>query len=302
VDYNKPLADSFDGKLALFAVALIGATFSANPILRLLTAIKSKQTVSQFAPEGHQKKQGTPTMGGLIVAFGFLFTYLLEFSLGWQYRRIEVGASGNLGMGYFPGLTAYDIAIPILFFGFAAIGFVDDYLFPRLFAGKRGIGWKEKLLMQLLVALVCSVMMSTWHPLPILFTAFMILFFSNAYNFSDGLVGLASVLLLGFGAFLVILPFGAPVAALLGAILPFFYLNRHPAKVFMGDVGSLPIGAVLGAVVASVAWPRGWLNFKLGGFELDRYGIWMSLASSDAPQEQIGLRSASISTQSAAEE
>jgi len=100
---------------------------------------------------------------------------------------------------------------------------------------------------------------------------FLILFFSNAYNFSDGLDALASLLLLGFagGLFVLAKLFGVDglciyLVALVGAILPFLYLNKPKAKVFMGDVGSLPIGSVLGMVVAVLIYPRGGPGFAFG--------------------------------------
>jgi phospho-N-acetylmuramoyl-pentapeptide-transferase len=96
--------------------------------------------------------------------------------------------------------------------------------------------------------------------LPFFVTGFVILFYANAYNFADGLDGLAGTLLLSLAAGLTIMACttGADVTSayvatmLFGAVLPFLFLNAPPAKVFMGDVGSLPIGALLGAVACSL--------------------------------------------------
>src|SRR5262249_23321148 len=89
---------------------------------------------------------------------------------------------------------------------------------------------------------------------------FLVLFFSNAYNFADGMDGLAGTILILFagGVAGIALVYGridasaALCAALIGSIIPFLFLNAPPARVFMGDVGALPIGALLGFVVDSL--------------------------------------------------
>lgn len=228
-------------QFAPFWLALLVSAFAAGPILRRLVAWKSRQTISQFAPEGHQKKQGTPTMGGLIIAAGALSTPVLLFIAPKQDASVVSGFAQAVA----------------LFAGFAAIGFIDDFVVPRIWAGKRGLGWKQKIALQALLGGLVAVWTFPGRPLEIGIAAFLILFFSNAYNFSDGLDGLAGSLLLGllFGFYLLI-PYH-PVyhsvcLALAGATLPFLFLNAPPAKVFMGDVGSLPIGAVLGWLASLV--------------------------------------------------
>jgi len=225
--------------LAFWAAFIAGAV-GAGPILKALIAMKSRQTVSTFAPEGHQVKQGTPTMGGLIVVLGGIVG---EVALLVTHRQ-----AGNLPVG---GL--------LLFLGFALIGFVDDYVVPRKFKGKRGLGWKQKILMQIVIGggvawyLFGANSIALWATL-------LILFFSNAYNFADGLDALAGTLLVGLASGLTVMAFLLPgqsevallLAPLMGAILPFLYLNAPPAKVFMGDVGSLAIGAILGLVVSLI--------------------------------------------------
>ena len=220
-----------------FWTAFAVSALLARPVLLTLLRLNSRQTVSVHAPEGHQKKQGTPTMGGLVVVGGALAAMLVS-----GYR---------------------DFAAVLLLVGFALIGFVDDFVVPRRFVGKRGLGWKQKILMQLAVAVGAALVARANLPHAALLV-FLVLFFSNAYNFSDGLDGLAGTILLGLGAGLFALGFLSemrtallvPVVALLGGILPFLFLNAPPARVFMGDVGSLPIGAVLGYVVGRFAIGR----------------------------------------------
>jgi phospho-N-acetylmuramoyl-pentapeptide-transferase len=224
--------------LAAFWYAFLAAAILAAPIFRILVKWKSQQTISQYAPEGHQTKQGTPTMGGLIIVKGAVIGLLIL----------------ALTQGAVTGFVGSALALLV---GFSVIGFVDDFVIPRMMPGKRGLGWKQKLLMQILVAALAGFLATGALGLETWVWVFFVLFFANAYNFADGLDALAAVLLLTFViglAGVVLISRSDPViltvsAALAGAVLPFLYLNAPPAKVFMGDVGSLPIGAVLGAAV-----------------------------------------------------
>jgi phospho-N-acetylmuramoyl-pentapeptide-transferase len=229
-------------------VAVIVGGLAAGPILEMLARLKSKQTVSKFVPE-HAAKQGTPTMGGIIVCVGFL--------AGIAYTWYQLHSQ--------PGMEdlKYYGAIAALFLGFTAIGFTDDFLVPRAIKGKRGLGWMQKLVLQTIAAVMFVGFLGRSLSLPHeIAGVFLILFFSNAYNFSDGLDGLAGGILLTLVVGLTIaanarLESGLfPIlGALAGGIIPFLWLNVPPARVFMGDVGSLPIGAVLGAVVATLSMP-----------------------------------------------
>lgn len=223
-----------------FWIALALAALAARPVWLALLKTKSRQTVSIHAPEGHQAKQGTPTMGGLIVLAGLIPT--LAFAPGIE-RRAE---------------------LLVLAIGFALIGFVDDFVVPRMIKGKRGLGWRQKILMQLAVAGVAA-FLHGGGPLALSTYVFVVLFFSNAYNFSDGLDGLAGGILLMMTLAVVALG-GASVGlglALAGATIPFLMVNAPPAKVFMGDVGSLPIGALVGAAAVTMAGERGVLPVAL---------------------------------------
>lgn len=214
--------------LKAFWVAFIVSAILSKPILNLLIRAKSRQTVSSHL-EGHAIKQGTPTMGGFIILVGFLASWLAGFT----------GTNGG--------------PIVLLVVLFALIGFVDDYLVPRLMPGKRGLGWKQKILMQVVAAGVPLAWVGN-SPLTIGFGIFLILFFANAYNFADGLDGLAGTILIGQLLGLAVLgnlysrvEFPTWIVwPLLGALLVFLYWNAPRARVFMGDVGSLPIGALLG--------------------------------------------------------
>lgn len=218
-------------------IAFVVSSVLAIPILRLLVRLKSRQTVSQYVPE-HAQKQGTPTMGGLIVVAGVSAAYLYEI-ISTRYFGTE------------------NLEFLIVFFGFALIGFLDDFLVPRLMPPKRGLGWKQKFGLELLLALAACLLgdLGKLGDLQVGVGVFLILFYSNAYNFVDGMDGMAGgvgiVMLLGL---LVLHPVGGGnyAHAIVASLVPFLLLNAPPAKVFMGDIGSLPIGAAMGLMIAKV--------------------------------------------------
>jgi phospho-N-acetylmuramoyl-pentapeptide-transferase len=243
--------------LIAFWVSFSVSAIAAYPTYRLLLKTKSRQIIDPYAPEKHMEKQGTPTMGGLIILAGAMAGLLaLRPWMGGSSRVDSIEAPGIPYMPILGGALA-------LMIGFAFIGFADDFIVPRMVAGKRGLGWRQKIVLEVLFAVVGVGLAFGWYIGPATALAvFTVLFFANAYNFSDGLDGLAGSLLLGLAAGLFVLNgIGdgyealAPVfAVLVGGTLPFLFLNAPPAKVFMGDVGSLPIGAVLGLAVAVLAF------------------------------------------------
>ncbi|MCX7801075.1 MAG: hypothetical protein N2109_12145 [Fimbriimonadales bacterium] len=231
-----------------FATALLVSAVLAPAIFRILVALRARQEISRFAPEGHQKKQGTPTMGGLIV-------------LGGLAAALAVRGEAFVPLG--------------LLIGFGLIGFLDDFVVPRLWRGKRGLGWIPKLALQVAASLAPLTVGghlgkgAAW----VAGFVFVVLFCANAYNFADGLDALAGGLLLAMAPTFVLLgllwqePLVPGVfGALAGAILPFLLLNAPPARVFLGDVGSLPIGALIG-----------WAVFRLGASGPIDGWRWLSL-------------------------
>ncbi len=222
-----------------FWIAFFVSAVLALPIRNVLIGLKSRQTVSEFVPE-HAQKQGTPTMGGLIVVAGVLA------ALGFFMARGEAHAVWPL--------------LPLII-GFAAIGFLDDFVVPRRFANKRGLGWKQKLILEFAVAAAVVAFAPATTLWQKAIWALLIVSYSNAYNFVDGMDGLAGGVALFFLPGLAYLGWTANVggplwlsAILTGALVPFLFLNAPPAKLFMGDVGSLPIGASIGSMVASIVF------------------------------------------------
>ena len=243
--YNIPTSIDSRMIMAFWIACLVSAVF-AYPVWRLLIRLKSQQNVSAHLAS-HQAKQGTPTMGGIIIACGALAAFAIQALLTPDD----------------PGVTTpnYGLIALVLFAGFSFIGFADDFIAPRYLGKKRGLGWKEKILMQFGFAALGALMASGWKVDVFAGVAFfLILAFSNAYNFVDGLDGLAGTVLLGLAGGLAGLAwFLNPelfllMITLMGAAIPFLYLNAPPAKVFMGDVGSLPIGAVIGLTASVLLW------------------------------------------------
>lgn len=249
-----------------FVIALVSVLAMGEPTLRLLVAIKARQAIREDAPERHRTKAGTPTMGGVLIVTGLVMGVL--FTLGVQ---------AALGQHTLP--RAWDPAVfCTTVLAFAGIGLLDDYLIVR--RGKNlGLKARQKLLMQFVVALAfvgylyvggeagitSALQLGDWradmgmwyYPLAVLF----IVALSNAVNLSDGLDGLAAGLSLiaasalgSIGSLRETSWLLQGAGALGGACAGFLQYNRYPARVFMGDTGSLALGAALAllAILAKV--------------------------------------------------
>lgn len=246
----------------------MGASFTLAVILGplfipILRRLKFGQQIREEGPKGHQKKAGTPTMGGIIILIALTLAFL-RFS----ERSLEL----------------YILLVASL--GFGLVGFLDDYI-KIAFRRSLGLTAKQKLLGQLLFAIaVCVMLYISGHntdlvipgtgfavPLGLLYYPFLILFMlgmSNAVNFTDGLDGLLSgTSAIAFGALAVIAMMSTEheaaffSAAMIGAVLGFLVFNAHPAKVFMGDTGSLGIGG--GIVAVAVLTKTELLLLLIGG-------------------------------------
>ena len=201
----------------------------AWPSLVLLRKVGVVSLISKYAPEAHQTKKGTPNMGGIFVI------------LGAAAAIISVSTPAVL-----------------VLIGFAVIGFLDDFVVPRT-TSKRGLGWVPKLVLELVVVSAYIALAGVGSNSII--AAFFLLFFANAINFADGLDALAATLLIvsvvPFCLFFlatgnltgIAMSFGIPAA-----LLPFLFLNAPPAKIFMGDVGALALGAAYGMLFSASPW------------------------------------------------
>ena len=270
---------------AIVTAITIGAAFLLTLLfgriaLPILRAKKAGQPINEYV-HAHQSKAGTPTMGGIAFVPAFLATMLglAVFTVTLNMRR---------------GETLIPVALVSLY-GLAnsAIGFVDDY-FKLLRRHNEGLTEKQKFLLQVVAAAAFLAMMGitgnlttalhipftdiywelSWFAYPVYLIV--MVGFVNATNITDGLDGLASSICATVAVFMVtVSPFvgcllhdgdrfaGLMGAALLGCVLGFLVYNHHPAKMFMGDTGSL----FLGAIIMGCAITAGeLLLFVLAGF------------------------------------
>ncbi|MBQ5858835.1 MAG: phospho-N-acetylmuramoyl-pentapeptide-transferase [Peptococcaceae bacterium] len=231
-----------------FAISL-GTCLIIGPVLiPALRRLKFGQSVRSDGPQSHLQKQGTPTMGGVM----FFFSMILG----------TVFLAGSSSVAWFMLVCAL---------GFGFIGFIDDYI---KIVKKRSLGLtaKQKLLAQLVFSIALAfaadyIGISTAVTIPLLgwkvelavgyafFVVFLLVGTTNAVNLTDGLDGLASgvTLIVALGYVLIGYMSGNMsvmvfAAVLMGSCLGFLVFNHHPAKVFMGDTGSLALGGAVAAL------------------------------------------------------
>ncbi len=225
-------------------------------LIPLLKRLKFGQEVRDDGPQTHLKKEGTPTMGGVVILIAMAVTCLFY-------------------------MKDYPEILPILFvtIGFGLIGFLDDFIKIVM---KRSLGLRawQKMLLQIVVAGVFAyyvvnytdlnneiiipftgkiVTLSNWAY--VLLLMFVVVGTVNGSNFTDGLDGLASSVTALIATFFTVVAIGtgsgvAPVTcAAVGALLGFLVFNVYPAKVFMGDTGSLALGGFVAATAYMLKMP-----------------------------------------------
>lgn len=225
-------------------------------IIPVLNRLKMDQTERSFGVKSHLAKNGTPTMGGVIIIISITVTSLFFI---WRFPKIG----------------------PVLFLtlAFGLIGFLDDYL-KVVKKRSDGLYPKQKMALQIVVtAIFCLYLVNLpgmnldlripftngamWH---IGFWAYPLLFFAvigtvNGVNFTDGLDGLASSVTVVVALFFTIVSVvlkseTAPIsAAVMGALMGFLLFNAYPAKVFMGDTGSLALGGFVAGMAYILQMP-----------------------------------------------
>jgi phospho-N-acetylmuramoyl-pentapeptide-transferase len=265
------------GILAAFALVVV----LMPAFLRLLRRVGMGKRIRLEGPETHYAKEGTPAMGGLLIVLVVLgIAAILELVTG---RFIDASTTAPLATLALVGM----------------LGTIDDWLNART---GDGISATQKMLWQTVVAGAAAwQIQSTYaidqlavpfvgavdiHPfLFILIAAFAIVATSNAVNITDGLDGLAGgTLIFAFIGYMVIaFTFGQPnlaelCALIIGAILAFLWFNVHPAQIFMGDSGSLALGATL-AVTAVISGQVLLLPFIGLVFVLETGSVILQIAS-----------------------
>lgn len=294
--------------------ALVLSLFLFPSFIRKMQIFKFGQEIRKEGPEDHYKKQGTPTMGGLLILFSVLISTLLWSDL--THTGVWI--------------------LLIVMLGYGAIGFYDDYRKIR-YRNSEGLAARWKLFFQFLIGSAAlwvyasnagSMPFSTeinipfvafekFHPelsvgVFFLFALFILLGTSNAVNLTDGLDGLAigpvliscSVfLLLAYSAGTTLADFNiakylgiAPVvgaselsvfcAAVIGAGVGFLWYNAYPALIFMGDVGSLALGGVLG--ILAILTKNEILSALLhGAFLIEALSVILQVASFKLRKKRI---------------
>jgi phospho-N-acetylmuramoyl-pentapeptide-transferase len=235
------------GLLLAFAIVVI----LMPGYIRLLRYVGIGKQIREEGPHSHLVKEGTPTMGGLLIV-------IVVVALAFFFGAMDAST-------YSPLATLLGVGL---------LGAFDDYLNAKT---GTGISIRQKFAWQLIVAILAALYIQNHfaitdirvpfvgdveigRPLYILFAAFAIIAASNGVNITDGLDGLAGgTTIFAFVAFLIIAVLNVPhqpnlafvCAVVIGAVLGFLWFNVHPAQIFMGDSGALSLGAML-AVTALI--------------------------------------------------
>lgn len=240
-----------------FMISFLVSIIVALILIPILKKEKAGQRINNYLRSAHKEKEGTPTMGGLIFIIASFITILLLYIT----NKIEI--------------TTNFLIILFTFFGYSLIGFIDDYLIIKR-NNNNGLSENSKMCMQIIIAIIFFYLFMKADNEPLLwvhllhikldigflygiFILFILVATSNAVNLTDGLDGLAGGLSLITLIAFSIITYAADwllgyreislfCFILAGAILGFLVFNVKPAKIFMGDTGSLALGAVMGAI------------------------------------------------------
>ncbi|MFM8322735.1 MAG: phospho-N-acetylmuramoyl-pentapeptide-transferase [Chloroflexota bacterium] len=244
------------------AVALAGISFMltviwGTPLIRVLRYFKIGKAIRVEGPERHFTKMGTPTMGGVMVILPVaLITLLLNAS----------NLFGIQGLGF-------SVLLPLLtMVGFALLGALDDWVGLRGERKAKGLSARAKFAFQVGLAVVVALVLRYVLDAPSVFipgvpvdlqlgiwyipiAVITIVGMSNAVNLTDGLDGMAGLIsatiFVAYGGIALLqgqIYLARFCFTVVGAIFGFLWFNVHPAQLFMGDTGSLPLGAAIGVV------------------------------------------------------
>ncbi|MBY6273458.1 MAG: phospho-N-acetylmuramoyl-pentapeptide-transferase [Caldibacillus debilis] len=233
-------------------IAFFTAVLLSPGMIKLLKRLNFGQSIREEGPKTHQKKSGIPTMGGLVILSATLISSLFMTA-------------------YFYGIGPETLLLIFVTFAFGLLGFLDDFI-KVVFKRNLGLTSGQKFLGQIAISLVFYLVLRYYgfsdtvkipgvdYSLPLgwlyaPFAVFWLVGFSNALNLTDGLDGLLSgTAAIAFGAYGILAWYQGQyevalfAVAVVGAVLGFLVFNAHPAKVFMGDTGSLALGGSLTAI------------------------------------------------------
>lgn len=247
--------------LGVLLAAFILGLVIGGPYINLLRRLRMGKQIRREGPKSHYAKQGTPTLGGVLIIAVVAALWLLVFVLLQEPQRGDFVAQTIVPIGAL-------VAVGVL-------GFIDDYVNIVYGFGVRG---RHKLVWQLVVAVVAALYIQRHFaitgvfvplvgeveigaPVFVALAIFAIISTSNGVNLIDGLDGLSGgTLVFAFLSFAFIAAArGFPwlvviCAGTVGALLAFLWFNAHPAEVIMGDVGSLALGAMLATVALTTGF------------------------------------------------
>ncbi len=252
-------------QIIMLLISFVIAVILALIIIPILKKLKVGQIEREEGPRSHLSKQGTPTMGGVIMLLSIIISTIIAFI---YYSSKDTNVIKNM------------IPLLIMAVGIGIIGFIDDFK-KLILKNTKGLKPSYKMLGLLIISVIFvmyiikfagingellipftknSVTLPMWIYIP--FTIFVILGTTNAVNLTDGVDGLGGSISVIIIATLTVLGimferteiviFGSIIC---GAILGFLIFNIHPAKVFMGDTGSLMLGGIISAMAIYLKVP-----------------------------------------------
>ncbi|MCQ2518097.1 MAG: phospho-N-acetylmuramoyl-pentapeptide-transferase [Lachnospiraceae bacterium] len=256
-----------DKSFIFSTIVAFGISALLGPLMiPVLTRLKIGQTVRTEGPESHLKKNGTPTMGGILILGGFFVSLALYFILTF--------VTGN-------GARGHEEIVPvmILTIGFGLVGFIDDYI-KVVRKQSEGLKAWQKMGLQIIVTTAFLMYMLTiskssleslipftggstvdigWIAIPLLY--FVVLGTDTGANFTDGLDGLATSVTMVITLFFAMagatlgVEVGYIAGAMFGGLMGFLLFNAYPAKVFMGDTGALALGGFVAGMAYVLKMP-----------------------------------------------
>lgn len=279
------------------AIAFLITVLLSPVMIPFLKRLKFGQSIREEGPKSHQKKSGTPTMGGVMIILSITITsFILLSQLNDDLPKYKI----------------YLLLLVLIGYGF--LGFLDDFIKVVM---KRNLGLtsKQKLIGQVIIAVIFYVVLlqhdfSTAVNIPgtnidiefgwfyPIFIIFMLVGASNAVNLTDGLDGLlAGTAAVAFGAFGIIAWFQISdqhltlfSLAVVGSLVGFLLFNANPAKVFMGDTGSLALGGTIAALAILLKLEL--LLVIIGGvFVIETLSVMIQVISYKTRRKRIFLMS-----------
>lgn len=236
-------------------IAFVMALICCPILIPMLSRLKFGQYIREEGPKSHQKKAGTPTMGGIAIILCMV-----------------------VGCVFFAGQYPQVLPVLLVTVGFGLVGFIDDFI-KVVMKHNEGLNPKQKFALQILVsALFAYYLYRIGMPTEVtfhifggftlqlgwfyyVFVIFVMVAMTNGTNFTDGLDGLAASVTVIVAVFFAVVAWGEGSTALpaasaaVGSLLGFLLFNTYPAKVFMGDTGSLALGGFVTAMAFMLQMP-----------------------------------------------